>query len=330
MTTLPSPASCDDTADARRIGIILNPLSGRVRRNPGRFSELVSRIPAASIVQTSNPSEMGTALAAWALADNGVLVVIGGDGTLQAALTWLYRQQPEHIPQIMPIAAGTTNMSARAIGLRDNPLTTLEALVAWLEHSGPAPSCLPRPVLQVMDTSTLTLQCGMFFGAGAIVTGVRYFHSRVKPAGVKGIAGPALAFLRMLLALSTRTSGPLLQRVKARIDIGPVQREAPWLLLLATTLDKLMLGSKPFWGAERAAMHFTAIATPSSRLWYALPWVLRGRPTSAMRRDPDYLSHNANSVNIEHLQEYLLDGEIFEVSGKLQLGISADVRFIGL
>lgn len=317
-------------ARPRRIGILINPLSGRVRHKLVPLCRLAYRLPRARVAQARNPVEIETAIASWALMENDLLVVVGGDGTLQAALSSLLRTLGTQVPRVLIVPAGTTNMSANALGLRGSPVKVMKALTRWLINDCHAGGERPTAVLQVSDSHSQQAQCGLFFGAGSIVAGVRYFHEQVRPTGLKGLAGPLTAFVRMLLALFSRRSRHLLPTVNAQIRVNGTAREAPWLLVLATTLDRLLLGSTPFWGTEQHPMRLTAIAQPPARLCRALPAVLRGRPSDAMRQDPGYLSHNAQNAGIEHLREYLLDGEIFPVTGTLDIKTSTPVRFITL
>lgn len=320
----------DLTPRPARLGVLLNPRSGRVRRRLQHYRTLLEGLPCAFFAQAHTPADIDAAIIAWDLCEQDLLVVVGGDGTLQAALTSLLREPGAAVPRVLVVPAGTTNMSATAMGLTASPLRTIKALGRWLTLDNPVPRTRPRAVLQVLDSGVSGVQCGMFFGAGAIVSGVRYFHAHIRPTGLHGLAGPLVAFARMLLALFSRNAQHLLPAVSANVIVAQGNRQAPWLLVLATTLDKLLLGSRPFWGTERAAMRLTAISQRPARLWRALPAVLRGRPTAAMRRDPGYLSHNTHAAGIEHLQEYLLDGEIFKVTGTLQINTSTPVCFITL
>ncbi|WP_277963987.1 diacylglycerol kinase family protein [Pseudomonas sp. RIT-To-2] len=311
-----------------RIGVLLNPRSGRVRRHPQRYQALLGRLPATQVAQVSTAPQIDAAIMAWGLGDKDLLIVVGGDGTLQAALTSLLREAGTRLPQVLIVPAGTTNMSATAMGVRGNPAKIIRALDRWLHQGTRAPGTQPRAVLQVMDSGAGAAQCGMFFGAGAIVTGVRYFHAHIKPTGLRGVAGPLTALARMVLALFSRKGRHLLPTVSATITVPQARRQAPWLLVLATTLDTLLMGSTPFWGTEKAAMRLTAISQQPGRLCRALPSVWSGRPSTAMRQDSGYLSHNVEGAGIEHLREYLLDGEIFNVVGTLALTTSTPVCFI--
>ncbi len=316
------------TPRPRRIGIILNPKGGHVRRHLVQLRQLARQVPDATVIEASSPDQIAEAINAFELAAEDLLVVIGGDGTLQAALTAMLRLELQETPRVLVVAAGTTNMSAADLGVRLKPAAALQALHDWVSGKTQAPATRPRTVLQVADSSLMPPQYGLFFGAGAIISGVRYFHGSVRPKGVRGALGPAIAFVRMLLSLLSNREHRLLPATTATLHLkkDPVRLE--WLLVLATTMDTLLLGSTPYWGAEKAPMHFTAIAHSAPRLLVALIFLLRGKSNATMRNNQGYISHNLTHSNIDDLTEYLLDGEIFSTRGSLRLSATTAVRFI--
>lgn len=311
-----------------KIGVVLNPLSGRVRRDLHHFRLLASRIPFAQTLEAVTAEQINEAVSAFGLQADDLLVVIGGDGTLQAALTVIMNQQPVAVPQVLVVPAGTTNMSAADLGSRLGATATLRALADWMSGKAPAPLAFTRAPLKVFDDRSLQVQYGLFFGAGAIISGVRYFHAKVRPKGIRGALGPCLSFLRMLLSLLRKGPHPLLPATSARLRLKQDRSNREWLLILATTLDKLLLGSTPYWGLEDGPMHFTAIAHRPPRLLTALPGLLRGKPSQTVRKDQAYISHNLVHTVIEDLDEYLFDGEIFRAQGQLHLSATTHVRFI--
>jgi hypothetical protein len=313
-----------------RIGIVLNPASGYVKRHLKRMRTLIAQIARAVVIEAVSDEQISDAVDSLQLGPADLLVVIGGDGTLQAILTAMLRREPSASPYLLAVPAGTTNMSAADLGARSNPAVALQALNAWLSGEKSAPAICPRPVLQVSDASTALPRFGMFFGAGAIISGVRYFHSSVRPRGVRGALGPSLAFIRMLMSLFKGGEHSLLPATPARLHLKPHAVHAPWLLILVTTLDKLLLGSTPYWGRENAPMHFTAIAHRAPRLLRSLWFLLRGKSSKNMQNDQAYHSHNLDSTVIEGLTEYLLDGEIFSSHGHVHLAATSPVRFIVL
>jgi hypothetical protein len=320
----------DTSSKPGKIGIVLNPMSGRVRRDLEHFRQLANRIPCAQTIEAITPQQINEAVIAFGLQPHDLLVIVGGDGSLQAALTAVMTVQPLAIPQVLVVPAGTTNMSAADLGSALGPAASLAALGDWMSGNSSAPPAPSRPVLKVLDSESQEAQYGFFFGAGAVVSGVRYFHSSVRPKGIRGALGPSLAFLRMLLSLFRRGPHPLLPATPARLHLGANRPDGDWLLILATTLDKLLLGSTPYWGPERAPMHFTAIAHQPPRLLATLPWLLRGKRNRTIQQHEAYVSHNLAHTAIEELKEYLLDGEIFAAQGRLHLSATTHIRFISL
>ncbi len=310
------------------VGVLFNPKSGYVSRNLKTLRGLVSQIPQSTVIEVSSPAEIARALDIFNLGVNDLLVVIGGDGSLQAALTAALRRSVELAPCVLALPAGTTNMSAIDLGMTMKPAAALKALIHWLAGNAPPPLISTRPVLQVCDASCAPAQFGLFFGAGAILNGVRYFHSKVRPKGVRGALGPALAFIRMLLSLFRRNESDAALATQAGLQLQHQYLYSPWLLILATTLDKLLLKSTPYWGVEHAPMHFTAIAHRAPRLLSSLPFLLRGKSNAAMQDSDAYVSQNLTHAAIHDLSEYLLDGEVFATQSPLRLSADVSARFI--
>ncbi|WP_341963526.1 acylglycerol kinase family protein [Pseudomonas sp. RC10] len=318
----------DNAPSAQRIGVVLNPKGGYVRRHLVEFRHHVAQLTDAHVVEASTPAQISAAIQSFALEPQDLLVVIGGDGSLQAALTALMHLQPMSLPDVLVVPAGTTNMSAIDLGVRQRPLQVLLALHRWRSGTRSAPASRLRNVLKVFDPDSLQTQCGLFFGAGAVVEGVRYFHSRVRTKGIRGALGPSLAFGRMLVSLLWKRSLPFESATTARLHLAQHTLNAKWMVILATTLDTLLLRSTPYWGTEKAPIHFTAIGHRAPELVRSLFHVLRGKTSPVITQNQAYVSHNLNATTIDGLTEYLLDGEIFSTQGPLELSATLPVRFV--
>ena len=75
-------------------------------------------------VETEHAGVMPDALAELARQEVDLLVINGGDGTLQYVLTEILGNSAfgDRVPMIAPLRAGRTNMSALDLGARKNPL----------------------------------------------------------------------------------------------------------------------------------------------------------------------------------------------------------------
>src|SRR3546814_8975692 len=80
------------------------------------------------------------------------------------------------------------------------------------------------------------------------------------------------------------------------------------LLVLATTLERLVLGSRPFWGGGGGHLRFTAVAYPPQGLLRHARRVLYGGEDRAL--PAGYLSRASDRIALAMDCPFTLDGEI--------------------
>jgi hypothetical protein len=318
----------DDCPRPRKVGIVLNPCGGTVRRALPRFRVLAGSVPGAGVLEATTPLEIARAVDQFQLSEGDLLVILGGDGTLQAAISNLLSREPSSLPCVLVIPGGTTNMSAADLGARLSAEKCLSSLSAWLAGNAVKPTIVLRPALRVDDPLDCEPRFGMFFGIGAVVNGVRYFHQQLRPKRVPGALGPTLALGRMLFAALHNLPHNLFRALPARLGTHRGVWEGDWLVVYATTLDRLLAGSRPYWGSEAGPVHLTAIAHRPRRLALILPLLLWGRAASRLKEQDGYYSHNFTRMDLSGADEYVLDGEIFAAQGPLKLAATAPIRFM--
>lgn len=93
-----------------RVGILLNPNSGRIRRRLELLRRLAADVPGVDLHETPRAEDLASALRSMPTTTTELLVVMGGDGTLQAVLTVLLRQGSA-LPPLLVIPAGTDRKS---------------------------------------------------------------------------------------------------------------------------------------------------------------------------------------------------------------------------
>ena len=100
-----------------RIGVITNLRAGRGARDSERVLELLKSHPDIKSVVTDRATNVRDVFAEFAADEVDLLVVNGGDGTLQRTLTEVLEDPVfEKIPVIAPLRSGRTNSSARDLG----------------------------------------------------------------------------------------------------------------------------------------------------------------------------------------------------------------------
>lgn len=309
------------------VAVLCNPAAGRVRKDLERVRRQGRRLAGERYREAVTPTEIAAALDSQDPAD--LLVVVGGDGTLQAALSHLH---PGPWPAVLPIPGGTTNMTARDLGLRGSPSALLRSLAGQLEARRGV-SIRARPVLCLERPGEAPV-VGLFLGAGAIAAGVNYFRERVRGLGVTGEKASALAVLRVLLPLLSGRADGQRAPLTARLVVDGAQvHQGEQLLILVTALERLLFGARPYWGQGPGSLRCTAVARGPKRLLRSLPALLRGRPGRRLLPEHGYRSWNLDHLALQLDGPVVVDGELYPApadGGILQVRAAGPVPFVRL
>jgi diacylglycerol kinase family enzyme len=101
-----------------RIAVINNPASGNNRRR-GRFTSMLETLKRSGVAHAEADTLEGMIGATQRLLDEGaeLLVVNGGDGTVQAVLTGIFRApRTTRVPAVAVLPGGTTNTTSHNVG----------------------------------------------------------------------------------------------------------------------------------------------------------------------------------------------------------------------
>ena len=317
------------------VGLISNPHSGRNRKQPDAIGRIVADYPNVHHRPTQDAGELPGVLAGFASQPIDVLAVNGGDGTIARILTELLLQKPfPTLPRLVLLPGGTTNMNAGDVGLRGNLVKAVRRLCEWSTGRHTAFETLQRPVLQVTGGDGQAAVCGMFFGAGAIIQGIEYCRANVHTKGVSNEIGPGLAMLRTVWGIARRDRR-FLQSVTMSVQRNdePADPTRDVLILLVSSLDRLFLGIRPYWGRETAPLHTTLVLDHAGRFLRNLPSLLRGRPNRHTTEANGYYSHNADRIRLTMDGIWTLDGELYQAmasDGPVTITSGGDVTFVRL
>ena len=324
-----------------RLGLLSNCRAGLSRASPTALKQTLEDAPEVVQVTTQASADLPEALARLARQGVTILAVDGGDGTLQHVLTAILAGSIfEPLPAIAPLPGGRTNMSAADIGNTAPPAAGLVALIRALRTNTLEQHVVKRPVLRVDSGPGTSPQYGMFFGAGVIQRALAFKHHLYPKRRLQGLFGAGLflggALLRVASGSPTGVFTPdeigLAFHHTGMVKEIPTDRleTQPFQLVMATTLKRLFLRLRPFWGNENAPLRFTAIAANAARSPVAVWKVLRGLPPPRFALDSGYCSHNVERLTLQMDCGYTIDGELFEPQPGRTLHLAADhrLRFI--
>lgn len=305
-------------------GVIINPRSGRGR---GKGLALAEALQAQGIKHPhlqvlSNFAELEPALQRFA--ENGItdIFISSGDGTVQAIQTWLAESKAfQKLPRLCLLPHGTTNMTAADLGFRRNGI----AEQAQFIRNPQANQTTARHTLRVVNPKGNKPLHGMFFGTGAASEATRYCQTAFNDKGVGGNLATFATLATVVsksLFLAPNANDP--HRFDKPYDISLQTDGTPacngnQLLMLATTLEKLILGAKPFWGGNTAAIRTTVFPYPVP----SIPrWIIPALYGSEQRKGPPgSISVACKSCTVTSATSFVIDGEFhdFPDSGPLHI-----------
>jgi len=306
--------------------------AGRSDPEVRKILQLLRDFPEVEHVETTSVRSVPEALGGLARRNVELLVVNGGDGTLQHTLTQILTTEDfPSIPMVAPLAGGRTNMSALDIGARRNPVKGLRGLLEDVRAGRIEDRLVDRPLLRVETRLDRRLHFGFFFGAGMIHRAIDLTHQIFPPGRSQGSFGAGVVTAGLILRAIARRHDGVLTPDKAQILLdGEHVMGGEFTLLISSSLQRLFLGINPFWGFEKAPVRFTAIASGCRRTAFAAPGILRGKPKPFVKPEAGYTSRNVEVAELRLDAGFTVDGETIPPRSGEIVRISGDrrIRFV--
>jgi hypothetical protein len=287
---------------------------------------LLERRPGLFHVETDSSHMLPEALTELLQHELDVLIVNGGDGTVQyAASELLGNRDLGRLPHIAPLRGGRTNMTAKDLGAQRDPLKGLSDVIDAADAGRLPELFVHRPIVKVSSTGR-PVQYGMFFGVGVIHRAISLVH-RTFPPERQGALGATLVTGALAAKLLVRPTDGILTPDKVQVVLdGGESYGGEFYLLIATSLGKLFAGLNPYWGEGPGGVRFTSISSQIKRLARNLPGIVRGRPGPLVTQENGYRSHNAEQIELHIDCGFTVDGEIFKPVPDEVITLSADRR----
>jgi Diacylglycerol kinase catalytic domain len=178
-----------------------------------------------------------------------VLVVNGGDGTVQAALTELYHGG--HFngapPPVAVLPNGKTNLIALDLGAEGDPLKALGNILK-IARGDLAPHVVARELIalshgQENDRPVL----GMFMGGAGLAETILYCRNKIYPLGLPNGISHLITAFAALLSILFGLKAAFLPKKAGSIRISLLrdgELKGRFSVLIVTTLEKLLLGGR--------------------------------------------------------------------------------------
>lgn len=298
------------------VALLSNPRSTGNRSLLPRVRSFCAGRPDIFHYEVESVSQIGEALRTIARVKPKILVINGGDGTVQAALTELYHggHFGDAPPPVAVLPNGKTNLIALDLGAAGDPLAALERVVE-LSKSDLSDHIVARELIALSDGHAETRPTlGMFLGGAGLADSILYCRNKIYPLGLPNGISHVLTALAVLVSSLFGIRSSFLPPRPNPVRISLVregQIHGYFSVLIVTTLEKMLLASRADNGPHVAGrMKFMAVEQGFSALIRALLAAVFGR--LGRQKVSGVHFERGDTVRIEgEGSSVILDGETF-------------------
>ncbi|HYI43583.1 MAG TPA: diacylglycerol kinase family protein [Sphingomicrobium sp.] len=300
-----------------RVALLSNPRSTGNRSLLPRVRSFCAEHKDIFHYEVEHVDQIGQALKTIARVKPKVLVINGGDGTVQAALTELYHggHFGASPPPVAVLPNGKTNLIAQDLGAAGDPIVALERVLE-LARTDMVPHIVSRELISLSDgTATGKPVLGMFLGGAGLADTILFCRHKIYPLGLPNGFSHVLTALATIISVVLGVRAAFLPPRPSPVKVSVLkhgQHQGRFTLLMVTTLERLLLNSHvPNHGERTGALQLIMV----ERSPMALLRVIYGAVMGKLGR------HKYTGVHLERGDEIriesehssvILDGELFE------------------
>jgi hypothetical protein len=317
--------SGDAASDALKIGIIYNP---RSHRNGGRDLDCAAD-PRIMVAQPEKREDIATALAEFAQAGIGYLIINGGDGTVRDVLTASVPVFSDDMPPVAVLPKGKTNALNVDLGAPKD-WNVDDAIAAF----DTGKRIIRRPIeVTSLDGESATIR-GFILGAGAFTLGTQAGQGAHNLGFFNSLAVGAAGVWGVCQGLFGSDANPWRRGVEMHVVLEPAERPLPHSghgdpsrrsIMLSSTLHNMPMGLKIF-GPPRAGLKLAAMDGVRRRVMASLPFVMAGWQSDWLTKN-GYHRAEADSFELTIGDQFIFDGEAFP-AGKYRVAQGPELRFV--
>jgi hypothetical protein len=296
-----------------RIALLSNPKSSGNIAQLSRIRDYCAEHPDIFHYEVERAEQIGDGLRSIARVRPKILIINGGDGTVQAALTEIHNggHFGDDPPPVAVLPNGKTNLIALDLGAHGDPIIALERLVA-LAQSDLSPHIVARELIALRCDPTSRPVIGMFLGGAGLADTMLYCRNKIYPLGLPNGLSHALTAVALLVRMFLRLQASFLPPKPSPMQVS-VRRDGRisgrFALLAVTTLEKMLLSGQ-FKGTGTGRLKLLAVEERPVSLLKVFAASLAGKLGASSMRGVHFEESDEISIEGENAN-LILDGEMF-------------------
>ncbi|MFW2831500.1 diacylglycerol/lipid kinase family protein [Sphingomonas sp. ID0503] len=301
-----------------RVALLSNPRSTGNRAHLPRVRSFCARHSDVFHYEVESVDQVAEALRIIARVKPKVLVINGGDGTVQTALTELYcgGHFDGAPPPVAVLPNGKTNLIALDLGAGDDPIATLERVIELARSDSLADHVVARELISLSGGDHEERPVlGMFLGGAGLANSILFCRNKVYPLGLPNGLSHVLTAIAVLITLLLGIRAAFLPPRARPVTVSVMKGgaiEGRYALLIVTTLERLLLNTDAkLPGEKRGALQLMLVEQSPVALVRAIIAGVLGKLGKSVvagvhlgRGDEIRIEGDRSSV--------ILDGEIFQ------------------
>lgn len=314
---------------SRHIGLIVNPRSHAVATRGSMLEAVALDLPEAFFLRLDDFGDLAPCIGHMARAGVTAIFVEGGDGTLLAVLSACLDPAAgfDRLPDFAVLPGGSTNLAAEIFGFRGRTPEEITRRIEALANEVDPPAREEHRALRVESAALPRPAIGFVLSTGSLARAMLYVQREFHGEGRRGRRAVAQAVARFAIApgrYRDTDGAPVLRAspFEAELDGATTRIGGAHGFSLMTTLPRLSLGLRPFWGTGPGPVALTHAAWPIQGFRRAIARVLLGLTGPGLARH-GLSSHRAASIALQAQGPVVIDGELLPAAPDHRLHVSA-------
>lgn len=231
------------------VALLSNPRSTGNRALLPRVRSFCAQHPDIFHYEVEEVGQIGDALRQIARVRPKVLVINGGDGTVQAALTELHHggHFGDDPPPVAVLPNGKTNLIALDLGAVGDPLVALERVME-IARTNVGHHVVRRELIQLTSgESGAKPVLGMFLGGAGLADSILYCRHKIYPLGLPNGLSHVLTVFAVIASLIFGIRAAFLPPRPSPVTVSLMRQgelRGRFTLLIVTTLERLLVGTR--------------------------------------------------------------------------------------